>query len=577
MQNFESLTIVVPAFSLILCSACVRSDRDEARPRPDHDTDAAEPWVDEASGDSVFSVVLTDFSAESQIDFVHSYDGHGQRYVVEPVASGMATLDFDSDGLIDVYFLSGAPVHAEDGQHPPNALYRNLGAMRFTNVTEQCAADDLGFSTGVAVADFDNDGFPDIFVNNYGPNKLYRNNGDGTFMDVTNLASVAGGQELGAGACFLDSDGNGLLDLYVGNYVQRPVEDNTEHTTDGYPSYPGPLDFDPEVDFFFHNDGDGSFSDRSAASGISSVATTSMGVIAADYDDDKDTDVLVVNDVERNLLFENDGTGNFEEVGIQRGIAFSHDAQRNGNMGVDCADYNNDGQLDFFTTTFSNDLPVLYRNDGFGNFVDVTLASGAGSGMMPHANWGTSFFDVDNDGDRDLVVANGHVDPNVNRWAYTTAWKVANTLLLNLGNGQFKNISEESGSGLKPIESSRGLVTDDFDNDGDVDVMILNSLSRPTVLRNETKPSGNWLQIRLHGRNACRDGTGAKVTLEFDGTSLVDEVHSGRGYQSSYGQRLHFGLGETSGTGKLTIRWPTGEEQVIDNVATNQILNIVQD
>ncbi len=427
------------------------------------------------------AVQLVDISPLSNIDFVHHYDGKGEMLIVEPVASGLATLDFDVDGRLDVYFLNGSPVPADLAQTKPNALFRNLGEMRFANATAHSATDDTGYSLGVAVADFDGDGFSDLFVNNFGPNKLYRNNGDGTFTDATEMAGVQCGPELGAGACFLDIDADGLLDLYVGNYVKKPVEANIKRTTDGFASYPGPLDFEPEFDYLFRNLGDGTFADHSQASGIAQIATTSMGTIAGDFDEDGDSDIIVVNDVERNLFFQNDGSGKFEEIGILAGIAFSHDAQRNGNMGIDSADYDHDGAFDLFTTTFSNDLPVLYHNDGVGNFQDVTLASGAGKGLLPHANWGTAFMDVDNDGDKDLLIANGHTDPNVNQWAYTTDWKVANTLMLNTGDGRFANISTTCGTGLTPVESSRGVVVDDFDNDGDVDAIILNALAAPPL------------------------------------------------------------------------------------------------
>jgi hypothetical protein len=429
---------------------------------------------------------------------------------------------------------------------------------------------------GVAVADYDSDGFPDIFVTNFGPSALLRNNGDGTYVDVSATAGVAAYDQLGAGACFLDADRDGHLDLFVGNYVQSPVEKNIQRTTEGFPSYPGPLDFKTDADVLFHNNGDGSFSDRSADSGIAKHSSTSMGCVAADFDDDGDSDIFVVNDVDRNFLFENDGTGTFVEVGIQRGVAFSQDGKRNGNMGVDCADFDGDGALDFFTTTFSNELPVLYRNDGFGNFADVTVEFGAGVNLLPHANWGASFFDVENDGDQDLVIANGHTDPNVSRWAYTTAWKVANTMLLNGGDGHFKDISKHCGSGFSPVESSRGVVTEDFDADGDVDMIFLNALARPTVIRNDSNPMQHWLQVDLRGKSSSRDGTGTRVTVEVAGKKIVKEVHSGRGYQSSFGQRLHFGLGDSKSASALHIRWPNGESQVVVDVPGDQILTVVQ-
>lgn len=519
---------------------------------------------------------LTDITAQSQINFVHNYDGHGEKFIVEEVAGGIGSLDFDLDGWIDVYFLNGASIPLEPDSSPSNALFRNLGGMRFVDVTSESHTGDILFSMGVAIADYNRDGFPDIFVTNFGQNMLYKNNGDGTFEDTTMSAKLVVTNQLGSGACFLDADRDGLLDLYVGNYVKSPVEKNVKRTTEGFPSYPGPLDFQTEPDWFFHNEGDGTFSDQTTKVGLSAYSSTSMGVISADFDDDGDPDLLVVNDVDRNLLFENDGTGRFEEVGILRGVAFSFDGRRNGNMGVDCADYNGDGKLDFFVTTFSNELPVLYKNDGSGNFEDVTIESGAGAGLLPHANWGNAFFDVENDGDQDLIVANGHTDPNVSQWAYTTSWKVKNTMLLNLGTGRFKDISPYCGSGLKAVESSRGLVVEDFDNDGDVDVIILNALAGPTVIRNDSRVGFNWLQLELKGKSACRDGTGSRVTIELMNKQLIQEVHSGRGYQSSYGQRLCFGLGEATQVPKLRVRWSDGAIEEFENIQSNQLLILVQ-
>lgn len=543
---------------------------------------ADEPLQPSSRANDNAPVNLVDVSAESGIGFVHTYDGRGQRYIVEAVAAGMASIDFDLDGLKDLYFLNGSTLGEIDSDvavqspAPTNALYRNLGDLHFTRVAANCGLEDQSFSMGVAVADFDNDGFEDVFVNNFGPNKLFRNNGDGTFGDITDLTLLAAGELCGAGACFLDIEDDGDLDLYVGNYVQSPVESNVQRTTDGFPSYAGPLDFQPESDLLFRNDGQGGFEDITESSGAAKMATTTMGVIASDGDGDGDTDIFVVNDVQQNLYLENDGTGKFEDAGIPRGLAFSADARRNGNMGVECADYDNDGALDFFTTTFSNDVPVLYRNLGDGYFEDITLVSGAGSGLRPHANWGTAMCDVDLDGDRDILIANGDTDPNVEKWAFNTAWKVANTLLLNDGEGRFIDATRLAGSGLAPVESSRALVAEDLDNDGDLDFVFLNALAGPTLVRNDTQSTFRWLHIELVGRTSPRDGTGTKVRFELSDRVFIDEVHSGRGYQSSYGKRLHFGLGDQQTIEQISVLWPDGTTQIAERVATNQSLRIVQ-
>ncbi|MEO8269240.1 MAG: CRTAC1 family protein [Aureliella sp.] len=576
LENRFSRQLGVLCAGLLLLSACTRSAPPPATEQVLRQQAGAALAADEEASAASMPIVLSDVSTEAGIDFDQFYNGQGGRYIIEEVTGGMASFDYDMDGLIDVYFTNGATLPVQDANDPGNQLFRNLGNWRFQRVSQASQTDDRSFSIGVVSADFDNDGFEDLFVNNFGANRLYRNNGDGTFCDVTQTAEVAGGEQLGAGACFVDVDRDGLLDLYVGNYVKQPIARNKSRTTDGFPSYPGPLDFEPETDLLYRNEGNGHFQDISLQSGIADVATTSMGTIATDIDNDGDSDIVVVNDVERNLLFENDGQGHFAEVGILRGLAFSRDARSNGNMGIDCADLDDDGWMDLFTTTFSNDSPVLYHNDKSGNFEDVTHAFGAGVAVFPHANWGTAFFDVENDGDRDIFIANGHTDPNVQYWAYTTSWKVANTLLVNSGKGRFEDKSQAAGTGLLPIECSRGLSADDFDNDGLVDLIVLNALSRPTVIRNESRSGARWLQIELIGRTACRDASGARVTVEYGPKRSVAEIHSGAGYQSGFGKRLTFGLGDCPEVSRLTVLWPDGMEQTIERVATNQLLKIVQ-
>lgn len=574
--NRKSACWMIATFAL-LASGCTasKSSKDAASNEPktvDSATDA--PNLPPRSADQT-GIQLTDVTSQSGISFVHHYNGAGNMYIVEPVASGLATLDFDCDGLQDLYFLNGGDIPPGADGAKPNELYRNVGHLKFQHASHACSMLEHGFSIGVVTGDYDNDGFVDIFVNNFGKNQLLRNNGDGTFQDTTDVAGVGAGNQLGAGACLLDADGDGLLDLYVGNYVRSPVAQNVKRTTEGFPSYPGPLDFAGDSDLFYRNNGDGGFSDLSVASGIAELATTSMGVISTDYDSDGDPDIIVVNDVERNLLLENDGQGRFEDVGVLRGIAYSYDAQRNGNMGVDCGDFDNDGSLDLFTTTFSNDLPVLYQQDGQGSFADVTLASGAGEDLVPHANWGTAFLDVDNDGWKDLFIANGHTDPNVDKWAFNTAWKVRNAFFRNLKGRRFQNLSGECGSGLQVKESSRGVVAEDFDGDGDIDLVVLNALAAPTVLKNETE-AGHWLKLSLVGITDARDGTGARVQVTLGEQVLVAEVHSGRSYQSSYGKTLHFGLGQHTQVDSIKVRWLHGQTTTLQNLPANQHLIIRQ-
>lgn len=552
---------------IVLGAGCNESRRSPGAP--------AKKTKNESSAPS-FPIRLTDCTEQSGISFVHHYDLAGERYIMETVGSGMSSFDFDSDGWIDVYFLNGSSIPSDPKDVSPNELYRNLGELRFQNVTSLagCGAEEFGM--GSVAADYNNDGFADLFVNNFGANKLYRNNGDGTFSEMAMEAGVVLTDRFGSGATFFDANRDGNLDLYVANYVKSPIESHVQRTTDGYPSYPGPSDFHGENDVFFLSLGDGTFQDHTVAAGMSNVALTSMGVIAADLDDDGDDDLLVVNDVDRNLLFQNDGNGTFIETGVLSGIAFNKEGRRNGNMGVDVGDYNGDGHLDVYTTTFSNENPVLYRNDGQSNFQDATQETGAGKDLFPHANWGLAFLDLENDRDKDLFVANGHTDPQVGSWSFTTSWKVANTVFANNGNGKFSNITPLCGSGLAPVESSRGLVVEDFDNDGDQDLIVSNSLAKPTVIRNDSSQRGHWLQIQLIGWKNARDGVGARVSIRTTNGSQIDQVVSGRGYQSSFGNRLHFGLGTDTKVSEVVVRWMDGTIQKTYPTSIDTLLQIRQ-
>jgi len=428
-------------------------------------------------------IYLRDVTGQTGITFRHTDGSSGRRYIVETVTAGLALFDYDGDGRIDVYFLNGAPLSGTEVDLPPrNALYRNEGAWKFTDVTDEAGVGDTGFGLGVAVADYDNDGDPDVYVNNYGPNVLYRNNGDGTFTDVTERAGVACGNKAGAGACFLDADKDGDLDLYCANYVRFTYQNHVHPFVDGYPRYAGPKDYDPEPDVLFRNNGDGTFTDVSVESGIAAHEGTGMGMVCADYDNDGDTDVMVLNDVRGNFLFQNDGTGKFEEVGLFTAFAFNADGMELGSMGIDCGDYDNDGWLDLFMTSYSSELPVLYHNTQDGFFEDVTRATGAGIHAYPYVNWGVGFVDFNNDGHRDLFIACGHLQDNVHLYDDTTSYKVRNLVLLNTAQGEFLNVSDRAGDGLLPVHASRGAAFDDLDNDGDVDAVILNSREKPTIL-----------------------------------------------------------------------------------------------
>jgi enediyne biosynthesis protein E4 len=525
----------------------------------------------------VYGITLTDVSRQSGVSFVHTDGNSEQRYIVETVTAGLALFDYDNDGDIDIYFLNGAPLKGATAKITPrNALYRNDGNWTFTDVTAQAGVGDTGYGLGVAAGDYDNDGDRDLYLNNYGANVLYRNNGDDTFSDITEKAGVGNGHRVGAGTCFLDIDKDGDLDLYAANYVDFTYDNHQVARFNGHPAYVGPLNYDGTPDTLYRNNGDGTFTDISVASGIASHKGTGMGMVCADYDNDGDTDVFVGNDVAGNSIFENDGSGRFEEIGLLTGLAYDLAGHAQGTMGVDCGDYNNDGLLDFHVTSYQRDWATLYCNLGGGTFEDVTRATGAGGQTYAHVTWGNGFADFDNDGDLDIFIACGHLQDNVKRFDRTTSYHAPNQLMENQGNEKFVNVSEQAGDGMKVTWSSRGAGFDDLDNDGDIDVVISNSRRGPTLLRNDTPNKHHWLGIRLQGAQANRDGIGSHVTIIAGDLKRSAEVHSGRGYQSHFGMRLHFGLGAHEKVDRIEIQWLGGGKNIVENIPADRVVTITE-
>lgn len=520
---------------------------------------------------------LTDVTKQTGISFAHTDGSSGKRYIVETVSAGLALFDYDQDGLIDIYFLNGAPLQGtRNATAPRNALYRNLGNWRFKDMTAQSGLGDTGYGLGVAVGDYDNDGDADVFLNNFGPNALYRNNGNGSFSDVTQVADVAGAEQVGAGACFLDMEGDGDLDLYVANYLAFSYERHRTAQIAGHRVYQAPVHYRPLADQLYRNNGDGTFTDVSEKAGIAAHSGWGMGMVCADYDGDGDTDIFIGNDVAENFLFKNNGEGIFAEVGLDTGTAYTADGSPSASMGVDCADYDNDGLLDFKVTSYQQELSTLYQNLGDDFFDDVTQRTNAGSGTLTAVTWGVGLADFDNDADRDLFIACGHLQDNVDQYDDVTSYRQRNVLLSNNGQGRFTDVSRTSGSGLDIKLSSRGAGFDDLDNDGDVDVVILNARAAPTLLRNDSPQQGHWLQVRLEGHKTNRSAIGARVTLQAGDLTLIDEVHSGRGYQSHYGERIHFGLGTQARVDRLEVTWIGGGRDVFKGIPVDQLITLVE-
>jgi enediyne biosynthesis protein E4 len=520
------------------------------------------------------SIQLTDVTAESGIHFVHSTGAGGRGYIVEAMTGGVALFDYDNDGRIDIFFTNGSPFRDAVKPIPlRHALYRNLGDLKFEDVTEAAGLDFGGYGLGAVVADYDNDNDQDLFITTFGRSVLFRNNGDKTFTDVTQKAGVAGSYPVGAGACFVDVDRDGNLDLFVATYVDFNYENHVPVLVKGQYLMAGPQYYNKLPDVLYRNRGDGTFEDISVSSGIGGTLGPGMGVVAADFDDDGDSDIFVAQDGSPNLLYQNDGTGKFEEVGLLSGVASNFEGKINGSMGVDCADMDGDGLLDLFVTNYQSEMPVLYRNLGGGLFEDATRKAQIPSSLFPHVNWGTGFIDFDNDGHRDIFIANGHFD-RVELMDDRTSLKVPNFLLRNLGRGKFVEISKKSGNGMAVVESSRGAGFDDLDNDGDIDVVIQNSNAAPTILRNDSSGKNHWLEISLTGSTSNRDAVGARVRVVAGNQNWVDEVHSGRGYQSHFGSRLHFGLGNLDQVDQIEVRWPNGKTEQFGPQKGDQYLKL---
>jgi hypothetical protein len=529
------------------------------------------------AADSQSPIQLHDMTRESGIRFVHTDGSSGRRYIMETVASGLALLDYDSDGDEDIYFLNGAPLPGTTVEKPPrNALYRNEGNWKFTDVTDLAGVGDTGYGLGVCTGDYDNDGDPDIYINNFGTNVLYRNNGNGSFTDVARVAGVAQGNHVGAGACFLDMDGDGDLDLFVASYVAFTYETHRTSMMNGFPSYVGPLQYPPTANHLYRNNGDGTFTDVSSTSGIAELRGSGMGVMAADIDNDGDPDLVVANDLRPNFLLLNDGSGKFKEVGALVGLAYDSFGNVQGNMGVECTDWNNDGWLDVYITTYQRQFNNLYQNVGGKVFDDVTRKSGAGTSSYPQVKWGVGVVDFDNDGHRDLFSACGHLIDNVDHFDDTTSYHARNLLLRNNGQGRFEDVSHHAGDGMMLKFSSRGAAFDDLDNDGDIDVVILNARREPSLLRNDSPRTHHWIQVRLQGTKSNRGAVGARVSVVAADLTQIDEVHSGRSYQSDFGKRLHFGLGSRSSISEIRVKWPGGSTEVIRDVGVDRVVTIVE-
>ena len=528
-------------------------------------------------------VQFADVTAEAGIHFRHVNGAKGDYHLPETIGAGGAFFDYDNDGALDLYLVNSSNwpgVHSEEST--TSVLYRNNGDGIFTDVTATAGVDNAGnYGQGVAVGDYDNDGNRDLYVTNFGPNVLYHNNGDGTFTNVTGQAGV-GDPLWSSSATFFDYDRDGNLDLYVVNYVHysldipyRPCGDH------GIRSYCHPSLFEGAPDQLYHNNGDGTFTDVTQAAGITDIGGPfqgkGLGVVAADFNNDGNLDIYVANDDTPNYLFYNNGDGTFTEIALLAGCAYSFDGVAQAGMGVDAADYNGDGFLDIFVTNLSYETNTLYRNNGDGTFTDASYEAQLGQESYLFVGFGTGFFDYDNDGHTDVFIANGHVIDNIERTSDVITYAQRNQLFHNNGDGTFTEVSFESGTYFQRKGVSRGAIFGDYDNDGDVDIVVTQSNQPAELLRNEGGNRRNWLRVKTVGTISNRDGIGARVTVTVGSQLQTQEVHTGKSYLCSHDPRLFFGLGEHTTIDRLEIRWPSGGVQVIERIAANQELVVVED
>jgi hypothetical protein len=527
-----------------------------------------------------FHARFTDVAEKAGLTRPIVYGGtESKSYIIEVVGCGVAFLDYDNDGWLDLLILSGTRL---DGAPPSatNRLYKNNRDGTFTDVTEKAGLARTGWASAVTVGDYDNDGFDDLFVTYYGHNVLYRNNGNGTFTDVTARAGLRqDAVRYGSGCTWLDYDRDGHLDLFVANYLDTTLEklprpgENTDCRFRGVPVNCGPRGLPAGFVQLFHNNGDGTFTDVSQSSGVAKArGSYPMTAVAADYDNDGWPDIYVACDSTPSWLFRNRHDGTFAQEGLERGVALSEDGIEQAGMGVAVGDYDLDGNLDLFKTNFSDDTNVLYRNDGNGYFTDSTIRAGLGVETR-YVGWGTGMVDLDNDGLPDLFVVTGSVYPEVERQLPSYPFRTPRLVFRNLGDGRFEELIDEAGPGVAAVHASRGCAFGDFDNDGDVDVLVMNMNEPPSLLRNDVSGGGHWLKVLLMGVKSNRSAIGARVVARYGGRAQAQEVTAQSSFYSADDRRLHFGLG-TSKSADLTIRWPNGATENVPNVEADQLVVI---
>ncbi len=543
-------------------------------------THTAQPVARQAPSGRPFNARFVDVASTAGLRETVIYGGvDTKKYIVETIGCGCAFFDYDNDGWMDIFVLGGTRLDG-DPQGGTSRLYKNNRDGTFTDVTAQSGLQAAGWASGVCVGDYNNDGFEDLFCTYFGQNRLYRNNGDGTFTDVTKLAGLWNPEpRWGAGCTFIDYNRNGHLDLFVSNYVRfsfdhAPVPgENSNCNWKGIPVLCGPRGLPPGRHSLYRNNGDGTFTDVSEQAGISAAARSyGMTVVAADFDEDGWPDIYVACDSTPSLLFMNNHDGTFREEGVLRGAALSEDGGEQAGMGVGIGDYDLDGHLDLLKTHFADDASGLYHNDGTAQFDDLTRRTRVAVETR-YVGWGAGIVDLDNDGHPDLFMVTGSVYPEVERKLAQYPNQTPRAVFRNLGDGTFEELVDGAGPGVAAVHCSRGCAFGDFDNDGDLDVLIVNLNEPPSLLRNDVTGSNHWLKVKLEGMISNRSAIGARVLLRCGGTMQAQALVSQSSFYSSNDPRLHFGLGSCRAA-DLEIFWPNGGHDSLKGVEANQLITI---
>src|SRR5437762_2088060 len=530
----------------------------------------------EAAG--TIPVRFNDIAKSAGITFLQDATASDQKYYLETMGTGVGWIDYDQDGLMDIYFVQSGATDAYKPAKPlRSALYHNNGDGTFTDVTEKAGVGAEGlYGQGVAVGDFDNDGFPDLYVTGYGRSILYHNHGDGTFSDATAKAGVADEGQWATSAGWFDYDKDGFLDLLVTNYIEWSPKNNIwcGERRPGYRSYCHPDNYKGQKTKLYRNNHDGTFIDASDKSGVGKPESKGMGVVLADFNGDGWPDIVIANDTWPNFLFLNKHDGTFEDVSFISGVAASEDGRYEAGMGIDAADVDGDGWLDIYVTHLDFELNRLYHNNHDLTFDDYTYRSGIGNKAMRLSGVAMKFLDYDNDGWTDILQLNGAMLDNIHLYHAEVSYKEPLVMFRNLGRGQFDKVSDSLGPDFTRPIAGRGLATADYDNNGDIDIVTNNRGDYPSLLRNDGGNANHWLEILLIGTKSNRDGIGASLKLSSHGVVQYEQAKGGMGYMSGSDPRIHFGIGDRTKIDSLEITWPSGQVQKLTDIPVDQIIAV---